>query len=239
MKSTKGMPRDFYISPRFYSLQTVSKRTTIARLIRYLLLPAALIVFVVGCDCGPREALCGTPGCIDLTTSDSHCGECGNSCGPNETCQNGECTCAGASCSGVCRDTTTDPNNCGGCNLRCPRGSRCSFGACSGATGPVPPVVVPTTRCGGATCAADEFCLRCDRTPTCQKAGSTCCQPYSGPGGDPVIICEPDRTCITCGISRSCHERGASCCIPQSAGQSVLICESNEECVNGRRCVPD
>ena len=68
--------------------------------------------------------------CINLDSSTTDCGSCGNACDVGATCATGTCECpAGptlidsiccinadnAVCSGQCVDTLHDPKNCGGC----------------------------------------------------------------------------------------------------------------------------
>lgn len=60
--------------------------------------------------------------CVDLTSNDAHCGECGLSCGPGGSCQNGVCICSGEfeSCADTCVDTNSDVDHCGECGSDCP-----------------------------------------------------------------------------------------------------------------------
>ncbi|HEX6241754.1 MAG TPA: hypothetical protein VFZ61_12690, partial [Polyangiales bacterium] len=50
------------------------------------------------CDCGDDdEVLCGNS-CVDLDSDAANCGQCGRSCGSNNSCQNRACKPAGATC---------------------------------------------------------------------------------------------------------------------------------------------
>lgn len=59
--------------------------------------------------------------CVVLNTSPNHCGECGNACGENQDCSQGQCVCRGGMelCGGKCVATTT-VQNCGKCGETCP-----------------------------------------------------------------------------------------------------------------------
>jgi hypothetical protein len=47
---------------------------------------------------------------------------------PGESCNAGQCVCAGVLCAGACVDDQTDVNNCGGCNVIC--AGTCAAGRC-------------------------------------------------------------------------------------------------------------
>lgn len=83
------------------------------------------------CDAG--LSLCGGT-CIDLSTSASNCGACGNACQTKgEHCSGGKCMCPQGelSCSGACVDPQTDVANCGVCGNVCTAmGQTCSGGTC-------------------------------------------------------------------------------------------------------------
>jgi hypothetical protein len=66
--------------------------------------------------CADGESVCDRE-CVNLQTSDEHCGECGISCSDGKSCQNGSCQCpvGQTECQGTCIDPMTDNNNCGGC----------------------------------------------------------------------------------------------------------------------------
>jgi hypothetical protein len=79
---------------------------------------------------------CGAS-CVDLQTSDLHCGACDTACASGLSCTDGECTCpAGQTrCGTTCADVATDPNHCGACDTRCGPGASCVGGTCQcGAT---------------------------------------------------------------------------------------------------------
>ena len=64
--------------------------------------------------------------CVDLQSSRSNCGQCGNQCPDDAVCRDGRCD--RDLCENV--DLATDPANCGRCGNVCARGE-CFNGACS------------------------------------------------------------------------------------------------------------
>jgi hypothetical protein len=64
--------------------------------------------------------------CIDTSTSNAHCGMCGNACNIGAAC-----------CGSVCTDVTSNENACGGCGKVCSTNHismpTCTLGKCSGA----------------------------------------------------------------------------------------------------------
>ena len=81
--------------------------------------------------------------CVDIATSNSHCGGCGYACGAGLHCVNYNCACSDSALTKCgwnnCVNLKTDPNNCGACGNVCPSGT-CNNGSCSGgSTTPVTP----------------------------------------------------------------------------------------------------
>jgi hypothetical protein len=78
---------------------------------------------------------CGVD-CVDLQTSETHCGMCGRSCMGTDQCINGACAprcdpMAGEMrCGTSCVNTTVDPMHCGACNQTCGALERCEFSSC-------------------------------------------------------------------------------------------------------------
>ena len=74
--------------------------------------------------------------CVDLRDDSQHCGECGQSCGGESSCDNGICCAPGLSnCNGECVDTDEDTEHCGGCGSICASDvdgsiAYCDEGAC-------------------------------------------------------------------------------------------------------------
>ncbi|TNE51840.1 MAG: hypothetical protein EP343_02985 [Deltaproteobacteria bacterium] len=80
--------------------------------------------------------------CVQLQSSQNHCGACNKACPRNATCTNGSCVCPKDKmtvCSGYdssgksyqdCVDTTSDPKHCGGCGFNCQVGYVCVKSIC-------------------------------------------------------------------------------------------------------------
>ncbi len=130
------------------------------------------------CVCPPENA-CGTD-CVDLTTSNTHCGTCNNACAGAASCINGQCVCPANStnCGTTCVDTTTDPLNCGGCDKICAAGYSCFNSLCTCLKTPCGTQCIDTMNdplnCGGCNMAC-PFLSQCQNgTCTC-PAGETYC----------------------------------------------------------------
>lgn len=143
------------------------------------------------CNFGPActngETCCGGSGdgCTNLMNDPLNCGECGNDCGPNGTCTNGQCTCNGqvcgageSCCNGACVDTKADEANCGQCGMACSlTGGECINGGC-GCPGGTGAAACPTqsggplqkliTECCGAECV--DICANMNHCGGCGKA---------------------------------------------------------------------
>lgn len=72
--------------------------------------------------------------CVDLSSSKSNCGECGNECRWNAECVDGACDfpCGqnGAVCDDRCVSFLSDPDNCGKCGRECLEFQQCRDGFC-------------------------------------------------------------------------------------------------------------
>lgn len=117
-----------------------------------------------GLVCAQGRVTCGTS-CVDLASSPSNCGACGNRCPTNEVCSHGACECDAPQtvCGAACVNLRVDEANCGSCGARCD--GPCNQGMCCGAG---------HAYCGG-TCidvsADDDNCgdcgQRCDGLGLC------------------------------------------------------------------------
>lgn len=98
--------------------------------------------------CPADQRICDSQ-CVDVETSNAHCGGCGNTCTGGAVCGGSEAGCVCPSgltfCAGSCVDLTTDTSHCGECSNFCAIGSSCSQGTCSGGFG------TTSNRCGEAT----------------------------------------------------------------------------------------
>ncbi len=83
-----------------------------------------------GCDDGLTSC---DDSCVDLATSDEHCGACGSACGVGGVCSDGECGCADGleRCGPDCADLGSDPANCGTCGVACGAEEVCNAGECA------------------------------------------------------------------------------------------------------------
>ena len=94
---------------------------------------------VCGDDCCEEEdgEVCCSPGdghkyCVQISSSDHNCGECGHKCPKGRTCQNGKCVCAypTVECNGQCVHLNDDHDNCGRCGNQCFSNHVCQGGEC-------------------------------------------------------------------------------------------------------------
>jgi hypothetical protein len=132
-----------------------------------------------------------TNGCETNSGYDpQNCGGCGNACGPNEICDDGNCiACGGGTtlCNGSCVDTNIDPDNCGGCSITCTGAANavatCSAGSCGFDCtagwydcdlNPNSGCEIPSseTDCAGCgdVCSAQEFCSVAGSCQTCSPS---------------------------------------------------------------------
>ena len=83
------------------------------------------------CKCDGGYSKCGKK-CIDLQTSPTNCGSCGNACESGESCSAGTCQCSHTLCGpdDLCTDLNSDPSNCGFCGRACASSETCQSGEC-------------------------------------------------------------------------------------------------------------
>ena len=145
-------------------------------------------------SCSQGKTACGGS-CVDLQSSQNHCGECGNSCGTDGVCLSGSCQCPRyhKRCGGKCIPTNTDPDNCGSCGNTCTGEEACSAGTCSAEC------LTGRSKCGN-TCVDlgtdDQNCGTCGNTcpsgkgcsnGVCKDAVSVGPAPAKCTGGGPSI----------------------------------------------------
>jgi len=181
-----------------------------------------------GNACGESETCCGGA-CVDVRTSDDHCGACatagGASCGASEVCCNGACEdaascgtciedCAASGrdcCRGACVDMDNDESHCGGCGIECGAGEVCCGGACVGSD---------ASHCGQGcdVCeSGDELCC----TGACVEIGNTHCNACG-------VACTTGQCCDTGCVDL---ESDASNC-----GACGNTCPSGQVCSDGNCC---
>lgn len=88
------------------------------------------------CACPVAQQFCAG-NCVDLQTSDEHCGACDTACEGGMLCEGATCACpAGQTdCNGTCVDLQTSLEHCGMCDRACTPGDACTAGRCAGPTG--------------------------------------------------------------------------------------------------------
>ena len=102
--------------------------------------------------CSPNQTTCGSivePNCdgqcVNVSTSDQHCGSCGIECCDSSSCENGSCQfnpygcaapqiiCGSATkpnCTASCFDPKSSNLHCGACDNQCTNGKVCTAGKC-------------------------------------------------------------------------------------------------------------
>ena len=141
--------------------------------------------------------------CVDITSNQSHCGDCGITCDGNSVCREGTCECPRyhEPCNGVCEPVHVDGDNCGSCGNTCGAGEACSSGACKTTCLPGRSICgnscvnkeTDNQHCGGCgvTCGSDEGCVNGNcvpRVPT-DSSGTSCVG-----GGPPLNITRPNNS---------------------------------------------
>ena len=91
------------------------------------------IQFVASDACPAGEVPCGV-GCTNTDTDPDHCGQCGNACPTERTCEAGQCVCPSGytDCDGECVNLDVDVQHCGQCGVPC--SGQCSGGTCQAST---------------------------------------------------------------------------------------------------------
>lgn len=176
--------------------------------------PAGRVPSGSECVCAPGTVECTTPWgskeCADTTSSDSHCGACGNRCTntasvpdrPNTyygclgstcdvpKCRSGYFDCDGDETNGCESLVNSDPKNCGACGNACDPGQQCFRGECVCKTG---------TFCGSSCVdliADPQNCGRCDNECPGMTRNDAAFWSLPSPNGGPT--CNAGRCDYTC-----------------------------------------
>ncbi len=182
---------------------------------------------------------CDGPGtrCVNINTSENHCGACGNACGENEICLDGDCT---PMCEDGLQNGLETDIDCGGplC-LPCANGQRCTENA----------------DCTSDLCEADGTCQDPHTCSDGVKNGGESdvdCGGPSCPGCADGLACFIDRDCANrfckdgvCGRRASCrngkkdgNETDIDCggpdCPPCGEGER---CSNRDDCAGILDCV--
>ncbi len=135
---------------------------------------------------GAGNECCGG-GCVAVASSTTHCGTCGNACGPSEICSGGRCACGGTTasgtgeacsgtgnecCGGGCTDIRSTVSSCGMCGRNCATIALNSVETCSMSTCGYSTCDANYLDCTGGTgngCETDSRAL-----PNCGSCGNNC-----------------------------------------------------------------
>ena len=201
-------------------------------------------------DCCPEDfpRLCGLT-CVDTASDPLNCGECGQNCTGNQTCEAGVCVgdpCPPGEtlCRDVCVNLDVDAGNCGICGAECAAGETCVNGECV-----VDGVVCDShlTDCNGVCVDLMTDIHNCGACAhACQPSGpcastvcsSGSCQQEFLTAGTPCSTfenesgtCDGDGTCIP--TIQECQPGDTETC-------GVGACEVTVECQDGTMppCTP-
>lgn len=170
-----------------------------------------------GGTCPTGATRCGTD-CVNLNTSNVHCGACNARCNSPQMCNMGRCEgsvmCTGGqmACGGRCTDINTDSANCGGCGRMCPSGQTCAMGMCraGGCTS-------PNMMCGSSCVDTQTSNANCGSCGNACPSGQVCTAGRCGGGGSMCV--EPCSTADQC----------TATCAPPMAG--YLYCCNSGVCI--------
>jgi hypothetical protein len=161
--------------------------------------------------CAGGEAVCAD-GCVDLQTSGTDCGACGNACQAGQYCSSGSCygttsECGSlTSCSDGCQNLETSNADCGSCGHACTGGQTCSDFECTGGT---------TTTCTSCETTAEEGACASDYS-TCENDSN--CTGYSSC----VSGCAGNTTC-----NQNCQVEYAS---GMTEAENLQTCICTQQC---------
>lgn len=188
----------------------------------------------------------GDAPCVDLSSDDSNCGECGNACWPGTSCVEGECeelVCDWDRCAGQggqeglvccetregearCTDIANDPDNCGWCGRACGEGVGCVRGECSCKDGPVGSAIMCGDECVD-TMTNPSHCGGCGNE--CDE-GELCVQGFCFGAECPVDCWETRSCCATEDGDLDCVDLASD---PQNCGECGRVCAELGSCVQG------
>lgn len=157
--------------------------------------------------CKKATIKCGKK-CVNPKTNALHCGGCGQRCGTNRACVNGQCEgggCPGSQilCHELCVDSSDNEDHCGRCNNPCADSLTCVDGECGCADGELcdgdcVDLQTDDDHCGscGNACDAGENCESGQCNPTGCGAGERFCQNLDR--------CIPEDDPNRCCVARDC-----------------------------------
>jgi Stigma-specific protein, Stig1 len=151
-----------------------------------------------GAACPTGATRCGTD-CVNLQTSNVHCGACNARCTAPQTCMAGRCMgtvmCTGGqmNCGGTCVDVTNNNANCGACGRMCAAGQTCSMGMCMAGG-----CAAPRMMCGASCIDVQTNAANCGRCGNACPAGQSCQAGTCRAGaGMCAPTCTTDTDCTT------------------------------------------
>lgn len=168
--------------------------------------------------------------CSDVMNDPNHCGECGNFCGEDQVCCDGECAdwCCFPACvegqlccdgTGTCRDVLADEANCGACDFACAVDPVLNIQCCNGVCIPLNVSVNNCGACGNFCTGINPSCCN----GNCCPAGNTCCfdtncvdrNTDNDNCGNCGTVCSPGFSCIAgncIACDPPCLTAGTACC---------------------------
>ena len=155
--------------------------------------------------------------CVNLKSSENHCGRCGNKCKSNQYCSKGKCCKNGlTNCGGMCVDRKTHENHCGQCGNRCASNEICVNGTCEKDN----PCAAGQTLCNGV-------CVDTDSNPDhCGACNNSC---------DNGVACATH----TCSNGTCLHTPNDSVCTDTNLCNGHETCNPMVGCVAGTPTNPD
>jgi hypothetical protein len=208
------------------------------------------------CDSATAECLGDVcePSCSGKECGGDGCGGSCGTCGANQTCNGGDCSCVAEQCGGQCCPQGAQCAN-GGCCLASCAGKVCggdgcggSCGTCNGSAVCANGLCVCTPACAGKECGGDGCggnCGSCEAGQKCEGGACVCVAKCDGKecGGDGC-----GGSCGTCGEGLTCTKDGACECVTKcgnkecgddGCGGSCGSCLVGESCIAGLCiCVP-
>ncbi|TNE51029.1 MAG: hypothetical protein EP343_06215 [Deltaproteobacteria bacterium] len=158
-----------------------------------------------GKTCCPSPYTCCNDACVQLKTSQTHCGACGVACKAGEFC-----------CQGTCKNILQDTQHCGGCGVTCQQGETCCYGRCTN-------MQTDAKSCGacGIHCQTGEVCCNgacVDTTLSNQHCGScgTTCKVNEGCCGGVCVVTQLAQGQVYQGVAQKvaqevCDKKDNNC----------------------------
>jgi len=187
--------------------------------------------------CKADETQCGRV-CVDVSSSNEHCGSCANECQGAELCADNKCTCpaTAAVCDDACVDVLADRAHCGGCDKRCEAWQLCTQGVCGCAEGSVEcgsacvDLATDKAHCGGCDRACPEEASCVQSECACESSmllacGDLCVDPLSSAShcGRCNRACTGEATCVT-GVCLPPAALTSQCVAVRSGGHDYAFC---------------